>query len=156
MNILLYILLTVHVAVSVLIVFAVLMQRPRSEGLGAAFGGGMTDNLFGAQTTHVLAKFTTILGVTFFVLTLGLAMIYSRGGAGQTQIQRELLEMTPPAAATDSKSPAAGSVVVDEVLPEVAAPDTSVAEPVATPAAPAAIVPDAVEMPAAPDPAPAP
>lgn len=120
MTILLYILLAVHVAVSVLIVLAVLMQRPRSEGLGAAFGGGMTDNLFGAQTTHVLAKFTTVLGITFFVLTLGLAMIYSRGGTGQTQIQRELLKMTPPAAASESATPTAGTVVVDEIVADPA------------------------------------
>ena len=29
----------------------ILMQRPKSEGLGAAFGGAVTENLFGAQTT---------------------------------------------------------------------------------------------------------
>ena len=135
MTILLYILLAVHVAVSVLIVLAVLMQRPRSEGLGAAFGGGMTDNLFGAQTTHVLAKFTTVLGITFFILTLGLAMIYSRGGTGQTQIQRELLKMTPPAAASESATPAVGTIVVDEIItdPEPVAP--------ATPALPVESVP---------------
>ncbi|MEY5010414.1 MAG: preprotein translocase subunit SecG, partial [Verrucomicrobiota bacterium] len=44
------ILLGIHVIVSILIVFFTLMQRPKNEGLGAAFGGGMTDNLFGAQT----------------------------------------------------------------------------------------------------------
>jgi len=153
MNILLHILLTLHVAVSVLIVLAVLMQRPRSEGLGAAFGGGMTDNLFGAQTTHVLAKFTTIMGITFFVITLGLAMIYSRGGgAGQTQIQRELLQMTPPAAATDAKAPAAaGSVVVDEVIGEPDVPVSNSVENPVLPSVPEAVIPDA-----APEAAPAP
>jgi len=137
MTILLYTLLAVHVAVSVLIVLAVLMQRPRSEGLGAAFGGGMTDNLFGAQTTHVLAKFTTTLGITFFVLTLGLATIYSRGGTGQTQIQRELLKMTPPAAASESATPTSGTAVVDEA---VADPKSNT---LATPATPVESVPPA-------------
>ncbi|MFY8217325.1 MAG: preprotein translocase subunit SecG [Chthoniobacterales bacterium] len=158
MNILLYILLTIHVAVSVLIVLAVLMQRPRSEGLGAAFGGGMTDNLFGAQTTHVLAKFTTVMGITFFVLTLALAMIYSRTGVGQTQIQRELLQITPPAAvAPDATAPAAGgSVVVDEVMPESEAPVSNSTDAQTTPVAPEVVVPDAADMPAAPAPEPAP
>ena len=59
-------LLALHVLVSLLIVLVVLMQRPKNEGLGAAFGGGMTDNLFGAQTTNVLQKFTRLLGGTFF------------------------------------------------------------------------------------------
>lgn len=157
MKILLIILLTVHVAVSVLMVLAVLMQRPRSEGLGAAFGGGMTDNLFGAQTTHVLAKFTTILGITFFILTLGIAMIYSRGVGGQTQIQRELLQMTPPAAA-EPATPAAGSVVVDEVMDEpapaavTATPDATAEPSVPVPAAPQIVEPDA-EIPVEPAPA---
>lgn len=161
MTIVLYILLTVHVAVSGLMILTVLMQRPRSEGLGAAFGGGMTDNVFGAQTTHVLAKLTTVLGITFFILTLAIAMIYSRGGTGETQIQRELLQMAPPAAAaeTESSAPAAGSVVVDEVIvepdavlapatqaetmapaPEAAIPETSVPEAI-VPEAPVEAVP---------------
>lgn len=140
MTILLPILLTVHVAVTVLMVVSVLMQRPRSEGLGAAFGGGMTDNLFGAQTTHVLAKFTTWLGITFFALTLVLAMVYSRMGRGETQIQRELLSMPVPAAAAASPSPATGSVTVSEVIGDVpVVPSASPAAPVE--AAPVEITP---------------
>ena len=60
------VLLTIHVIVSLLIVLLVLMQRPKSEGLGAAFGGGMTENLFGAQTSNVLANATRWLGGIFF------------------------------------------------------------------------------------------
>ena len=58
MQIVINILLVIHVLVSLLIVFLVLMQRPKNEGLGAAFGGGVTDNLFGAQTTNVLQTIT--------------------------------------------------------------------------------------------------
>jgi preprotein translocase subunit SecG len=135
MTILLPILLTIHIAVSLLMVVSVLMQRPRSEGLGAAFGGGMTDNLFGAQTTHVLAKFTTWLGITFFALTLILAMVYSRLGQGETRIQKELLSMPVPAAAAASPSPAAGSVTVSEVIGDTPA------QPAVSPAAPADVAP---------------
>ncbi len=78
MSIIINILLVIHVMVSLLIVLLVLMQRPKSEGLGAAFGGGMTDNLFGAQTTNVLQKATRWLGGMFFALTLVLSMLYSR------------------------------------------------------------------------------
>ncbi len=48
MAILLNLLLVVYVIVALLMVFVILMQRPKSEGLGAAFGGGVTENLFGA------------------------------------------------------------------------------------------------------------
>ena len=73
LNIFINLLLVVHVLVCLLIVVAVLMQRPKNEGLGAAFGGGMTDSLFGAQTTNVLATITRWLGALFFVLTLTLS-----------------------------------------------------------------------------------
>jgi len=96
MSILISILLVIHVAVSLLMVLVVLMQRPRSEGLGAAFGGGMTDNLFGAQTTHVLQKFTVWLGGAFFALTLLLAILIARSTAGTTEIQRALMHETSP------------------------------------------------------------
>ena len=66
MSILMPILVTLHVIVCLMLVLVVLMQRPRSEGLGSAFGGGITDNVFGSQTTNVLARFTTWMAIGFF------------------------------------------------------------------------------------------
>lgn len=65
----------VLVVVSLLMVFIVLMQRPKQEGLGAAFGGGVTDQMWGAQTTNVLQKGTVYLAVLFFVITMLLAVL---------------------------------------------------------------------------------
>jgi len=98
MSIVINILIAFHVLVCVLMVGVVLMQRPKNEGLGAAFGGGMTENIFGAQTTHVLQKFTVWLGIVFFCITLTLAILYARRTAGETAIQRELLSQPVPAA----------------------------------------------------------
>lgn len=84
------ILLVIHVLVSVLIVLLVLMQRPKNEGLGAAFGGGMTDNLFGAQTTNVLQTITRWLGAIFFILTVVLSLLYVRQGGGRSSVQEKL------------------------------------------------------------------
>jgi preprotein translocase subunit SecG len=135
--------------VCLLLVLVVLMQLPRSEGLGAAFGGSVTQDIFGAQTTNVLAKFTVWLGVAFFVLTLILAMAYARKDAGDTAVQRQLKAaaaapaVTAPAVAgTPAAEPAASAApVAAEVsatpAPEAAAsPAASVApaaSPVATP-----------------------
>ena len=58
MQILLNFVLVIFVLVALLMIFVILMQRPKSEGLGAAFGGGVTENIFGAQTTNVLTKIT--------------------------------------------------------------------------------------------------
>lgn len=77
MTILIYFLLTIHVIVSLLLLLIVLMQRPRSEGLGTAFGSAVTDTLFGSSTGNVLTKITTWLGVIFFSTTICLAWFYS-------------------------------------------------------------------------------
>jgi preprotein translocase subunit SecG len=101
MSILIGFLLVVHVLVCLLMVGSVLMQLPRSEGLGAAFGGGVTENVFGAQTTNVLAKLTVWLGIAFFVVTLALAMAYTHNQPTGTALEKELLATPPPAEASD-------------------------------------------------------
>ncbi len=136
-------LLVVHVIVCLLLVLAVLMQLPRSEGLGAAFGGSVTQDIFGAQTTNVLAKFTVWLGIAFFVLTLILAMAYARKDAGDTAVQRQLKAaaaapaVTAPAVAgTPAAEPAASAAPATPAPEASASPAASVppaASPVATP-----------------------
>jgi len=144
MSVVIPLLLVIHVAICLLMVLVVLMQRPRSEGLGAAFGGGMTDNIFGAQTTHVLQKFTVYLGIGFFALTLLLAILFSKATAGSTLLERELLsgaDSTAPAA-VESPTPVATSEPAAPVEPTPSVPSTvpveaaapSVSEP--TPVAP--------------------
>src|SRR5881275_3375504 len=111
MNIVINVLLAVDMAVAVLMTLVILMQRPKSEGLGAAFGGGVTENIFGAQTTNVLVKFTTWLAGIFFALTFGLSVLYAhRGAGGESAFRRELMKQqaapaTSPAAATPQTSP---------------------------------------------------
>lgn len=89
-------LVTVLVIVCFLMILTILMQRPKSEGLGAAFGGGLTDNLFGAQTTTVLTKFTVWLGGLFFFLTLLISVLQVKSFAGPTAIQKQLMKTPAP------------------------------------------------------------
>lgn len=104
MSIILPVLITLHIIVCLLMVLVVLMQRPRSEGLGAAFGGGLTDNVFGSQTTNVLAKFTTWLAIAFFVITLLLSIVTARSSSGKSAVQKQLLSAPVPEASTTSAS----------------------------------------------------
>lgn len=76
----------------------ILMQRPKQEGLGAAFGSGMTDQVFGAQTTSVLQKGTVYLGVLFFVLTMTIAILYSKRSANDPTLVREPSEQAEESA----------------------------------------------------------
>jgi preprotein translocase subunit SecG len=125
-------LLTLNVIVCLLIILLVLMQRPRNEGLGAAFGGGVTEGLFGTQTTHVLARLTRWLGGIFFVLTLVLGILYSRNFATkQSAVQKGLVEapVPPPAATPTPVTPLPGATPgtpegTATPLPETPAPGT--------------------------------
>ena len=90
------VLVTILVIICLLMILTILMQRPKSEGRGAAFGGGLTDNLFGAQTTTVLTKFTVWLGGLFFLLTLLISILHVKSSTGPTSIQKQLLKSPVP------------------------------------------------------------
>jgi preprotein translocase subunit SecG len=107
MNILINVILAIDMLVAVLMTLVILMQRPKSEGLGAAFGGGVTENIFGAQTTNVLTKFTGWLAGIFFVLTFVLGVLYARRSASDSSLHRELMGM-PAATPAASVAPATG------------------------------------------------
>jgi preprotein translocase subunit SecG len=150
MQILINFLLAIYVLIALLMILVILMQRPKSEGLGAAFGGGVTENIFGAQTTNVLVKFTAWLAGFFFALTFALSILYSHKTSADSGLRRELMKeqtapagaASPAASATPTSSPAATSSPAPDsgvgVLPAgratpVASP--SATAPVSTPAA---------------------
>lgn len=129
MQILINFLLAIYVLVALLMILVILMQRPKSEGLGAAFGGGVTENIFGAQTTNVLVKFTGWLAGIFFVLTFALSVLYSHKTSRDTGLRNELLKQQTNAPASPAPvNPNAPAVPAPgaPVLPaSSAAPSTS-------------------------------
>jgi preprotein translocase subunit SecG len=134
MQILINFLLAIYVLVALLMVLVILMQRPKSEGLGAAFGGGVTENIFGAQTTNVLVKFTGWLAGIFFALTFALSILYSHKTSRDTGLREQLLKQQTNAPATASPEPANSNAPV--VPAASAAPSASaVATPPIAPSA---------------------
>jgi preprotein translocase subunit SecG len=168
------ILLTVLIiAVSVLMVLVVLIQRPKQEGLGAAFGGGALDSALGAHTTDILQKFTTWLGILFFVSAIGLAMVKTR--EFRSSAANDVLEgieakkpevpglppelLNIPGIEGISVEPGTPAPAAETPAPAPAAPATEAPKPAAETPAPAAPAAPAAETPkpAAPaTPAPAP
>jgi len=163
MAILSILLTVIIVAVSILIVLIVLIQRPKQEGLGAAFGGGTLDSALGAHTTDVLQKATTLLGIIFFVSAISLAMVKTRqfraSAASDVMEQLEKKEATlpnlPPGMSAipgleglDLTSPPPGTALGDS--PTINDAPVVPAEPTA-PAAPKAegdiLIPDAAPAP---------
>src|SRR3984893_17146146 len=111
MSILISVLLTIWCLIALLMMLVILMQRPKSEGLGAAFGGAMTENIFGAQTTNVLVKFTAWLSGFFFVLSFTGWILCEKKASGDSALRRELMKQqaAPVSSASPGSSIAPGS-----------------------------------------------
>jgi len=73
------ILLVIHLIVAVTIVILVLLQQGKGSDMGAAFGGGSSQSLFGARgSSNFLSRATSVLVTVFFLSSLSLAYIYTR------------------------------------------------------------------------------
>ncbi|MEM9081183.1 MAG: preprotein translocase subunit SecG [Verrucomicrobiota bacterium] len=112
-------LIILHVVVSLLMILVVMMQRPKQEGLGAAFGGGMTDQLLGAGTTSFLQKATVWLGALFFLVSLVLAILIGK----QNQAKGLMVESATPLEEL-AEAPAVPEGVELEVGDEAAAAES--------------------------------
>lgn len=126
-------LLVVFVFVCILMTLLILMQRPKQEGLGAAFGAGVTDQVFGARTTNVLQRGTVYLATAFFVISLALAILIG--------LQNQKNSLLTPRSATPAASPAPA------VVPEETGAPTSLSDELPD-SQPAPAAPDSPEIPA--------
>jgi preprotein translocase subunit SecG len=71
-----YIVLTVHVVVSLFLILVVLLQTGKSGDLASAFGGGGSQTVFGPRGTgNVLTKVTAGAAVLFMVTSLSLVFL---------------------------------------------------------------------------------
>ena len=133
-------LLGIYVLTALLMILVILMQRPKSEGLGAAFGGGVTENIFGAQTTNVLTKVTSWLAGIFFTLTFVMSILYSHKGTTNSAVRQELMKTQATAPATNvvpSPNPATSAAAASGSPPASGAA-VGIVPPASMPVAPSA------------------
>jgi preprotein translocase subunit SecG len=145
-------LLVIFVIVCLLMILLILMQRPKQEGLGAAFGAGVTDQVFGARTTNVLQRGTVYLASLFFLIALTLAVLI---GHKNKKID---LKPTTPAAKVETAEPAtpdAESVKPKSLSEELPGDDSTPAETPVKPETPTPPPVDPTPPPVDPSPAPA-
>lgn len=65
-----------HVIAAIAITGLVLIQHGKGADMGASFGSGASQTIFGsAGTGNVLTKSTSIMATIFFITSLGLAII---------------------------------------------------------------------------------
>lgn len=142
MTLLINILLGLYVFDALLMMLVILMQRPKSEGLGAAFGGGVTENIFGAQTTNVLTKITGWLAAIFFLLTFVLSILYARKAHTPSSLTSELEKgQTPVPALSATPVPGASASVAPggAATPTASPAGSPMISPAASPTSPAAV-----------------
>jgi preprotein translocase subunit SecG len=145
-NFLIGALLVFHFLVGIFLVVIVLMQRTKEGGMGAAFGAGVTDSLFGASSGNVLTKITVWTAAIFFTTSLAMAVIFSHRGG--TTIGAGALGQSPKAPATPAITDPSGTMTNGAT----ATPQgTLTPPPIDTPKAP-----NGGETPKEPAPAPAP
>ncbi|MEE8430982.1 MAG: preprotein translocase subunit SecG [Candidatus Desulfatibia sp.] len=67
-------LIIMHVIVSIALIMIVLLQTGKGADMGAAFGGGASQTLFGSTgASTFLGKATTVVAVLFMLTSLALA-----------------------------------------------------------------------------------
>jgi preprotein translocase subunit SecG len=134
------VLLVLHVFVTIALIGVVLIQRSEGGGLGLGGGQGMGNFMSGRGTANLLTRTTAILGTTFFVLSLGLALLYKGGSTDNAAAILNTPQQNIPGAPIPGQ-PAPGA---PPALPQIPAD----AQPAPQPAVPAPAVP----LPSAPTP----
>ncbi len=93
-------LVSIHVIVSAILIFMVLLQKGKGADIGAAFGGA-SQTVFGPRGAQsFLAKLTTGAAILFMITSLGLALLQSQRssvmeGIKPSQTQQAPVPLTP-------------------------------------------------------------
>jgi len=79
--------LIAHTVIALLIIVLVLLQRGKGADAGAAFGAGASGTVFGARgSSSFFSRATAVCATAFFVSSLTLAYLSSRGSAVPTSL----------------------------------------------------------------------
>jgi preprotein translocase subunit SecG len=91
-------LIFIHVIVCIALIMIVLLQTGKGGDMGAAFGGGSSQSLFGSTgASTFLSKATTVAAVVFMITSLALAYM-SSNQTGKSIMTNTEAPMSAPAA----------------------------------------------------------
>lgn len=134
-------LLIIHVLSCLGVILIVLLQTGKGASLGAAFGGGASQTVFGARSATFIGRFTWVLAAAFMLTSLLLTMISPWGGTGPetgSAILHEEPVATPPVGETTQPAmpETPGAMPPEGNIPETAG-ETQQGQPAQQPIPPA-------------------
>jgi preprotein translocase subunit SecG len=119
-------LIIIHIMVCIALIMIVLLQTGKGADMGAAFGGGSSQTLFGSTgASTFLSKATTAAAIIFMVTSLGLAYLSSHR-TGESVVTAPPAPVESQAAPATSPPPATGS---SDTQPATGSGDTQPAKP---------------------------
>ncbi len=93
-----------HVLLTISLIGLVLIQRGKGADVGAAFGSGASNTMFGSQgSASFLTRTTAVVATLFFVTSLSLA--YLSGQRMERKSVTELEQTIAPTAETETDVP---------------------------------------------------
>jgi len=118
-------LLTLHLVVCLCLVAVILVQSGKGGGLAGGAFGGATQTVFGGRgATDFITRATVVLGVLFFITSLSLALMTTRGTTASRSVVSEAAKRAASSAppALPSQSQPQGGI---QTAPLQKAPTTS-------------------------------
>jgi preprotein translocase subunit SecG len=116
-------LIFIHVIVCVALIMIVLLQTGKGADMGAAFGGGSSQSLFGSTgASTFLSKATTVAAVVFMITSLALAYI-SSNRTGKSIMTNTPAPVSAPATTETKTEPAQNTPVT--AAPSQQQPDSA-------------------------------
>ncbi|MDH5216260.1 MAG: preprotein translocase subunit SecG [Gammaproteobacteria bacterium] len=116
------ILIIVHLFVAAALVSLVLLQQGKGADMGAAFGSGSSQTVFGARgSANFLSRTTSVLATVFFLTSLSLAYFAGQGRQVESVVDR-LDGVAPIEAAQDAMQQAPAMEDVPVVPDESSVP----------------------------------
>lgn len=80
----------IHIVVALLIILLILLQKGKGADIGASFGSGASQTVFGSRgATSFMVKFIAALAAIFFMTSLGLNFLISK------EVKEDTLANTP-------------------------------------------------------------
>ena len=99
-------LIIIHFVVCIALIMIVLLQTGKGADMGAAFGGGGSQTLFGSSgASTFLSKATTAAAVVFMLTSLSLAYMSSNRTESSVMTSTEAPSEQPAAPAVPAESP---------------------------------------------------